>query len=305
MGSGGYDFQARATRSAASGFAHTHVNDSRVFTQAAKREVNEGMDVRQIEIRECRDNPDHPLTVPVIIALDVTGSMGVIPVELIKHALPTLMSKLLAFNPDVSLMFMAVGDDRNDQAPLQVGQFEASDEKLDHWLTRTWLEGDGGGNGGESYALPWLFAINKIVTDAWEKRGQKGLIITIGDEPIHSTHLRVHLQNTFADKFGSVVLGLEGEPIPVSAIYAAASEKWNIHHIGLLNYRHPSWDFLGENYHAINGRSGVVDAIEGVFRGHLSQYVGQAPVIREAQATDNPSEETTRPPSGEDIPQPI
>ena len=56
-----------------------------------------------------------------------------------------------------------------DSAPLQVGQFESSDELLDKWLTNIYFEAGGGGNGGESYALAWYFAALKTATDSMEK----------------------------------------------------------------------------------------------------------------------------------------
>jgi len=79
-------------------------------------------------------------------------------------------------------MFGAIGDHEYDRAPLQVGQFEADDELLDVHLKNTYLEGGGGGNRGESYALAWAFAGRHVKTDAWEKRKQKGFVFTIGDE---------------------------------------------------------------------------------------------------------------------------
>ena len=64
---------------------------------------------------------------------------------------------------DPQVLFLAIGDHECDTSPLQVGQFESSDELLEHWLTHVWLEGGGGGNRGESYALAWHFAIASIV----------------------------------------------------------------------------------------------------------------------------------------------
>lgn len=41
-----------------------------------------------VGVRECRDSEEHPETTPIIIALDVTGSMGRIPHDLVKNQLP-------------------------------------------------------------------------------------------------------------------------------------------------------------------------------------------------------------------------
>lgn len=52
-------------------FAYT--SSVRAGTVAAK--CHELMDPKGVKFREARDNPDHPETVPVVIGLDVTGSM--------------------------------------------------------------------------------------------------------------------------------------------------------------------------------------------------------------------------------------
>lgn len=44
-------------------------------------------------IRECCDTEEHPNTIPVILALDVTGSMGQAAVEVAKK-LNVIMTKL-------------------------------------------------------------------------------------------------------------------------------------------------------------------------------------------------------------------
>jgi len=83
---------------------------------------------------------------------------------------------------DPAVLIMAVGDAIcREEAPLQVGQFE-SDIVITEWLEKIFLEGGGGGNNSESYDLPHYFAAFHTKTDAFEKRGEKGVIITIGDE---------------------------------------------------------------------------------------------------------------------------
>jgi hypothetical protein len=61
---------------------------------------------------------------------------------------------------------------------------------LDRWLTNVFIEGKGGGNGGESYSLAWYFAGYRTSTDSFEKRGRKGLLFTVGDEPVHDLDLK-------------------------------------------------------------------------------------------------------------------
>jgi len=114
--------------------------------------------------------------------------MGAIPQHLVQEGLPKMMAGIIQHGiPDPALLFMGVGDTSCDRFPLQVGQFESGDLELDTWLTRTYLEGGGGGNEGESYLLAWFYAALHTVTDAWEKRKQKGFLFTCGDEPSLST----------------------------------------------------------------------------------------------------------------------
>lgn len=154
------------------------------FKQNVEKKIHELMDPKGVTFRECRDSEAHPATIPIVFNLDVTGSMLKIPEFLVRDGLPHLMSNLIQRGAaDASLMFAAIGDHEYDRAPLQVGQFESGDAELDLWLTRTWLEGKGGGNAGESYMLAWYFAAFHTKLDAFEKRGKKGFLFTVGDEP--------------------------------------------------------------------------------------------------------------------------
>src|SRR5687768_12043769 len=227
MGNTSYNFSSRSLRSVSMGYdtVTTATMDS-VFTQNRERKAHETMKPQGAKIREARDSDTHPYTVPIILALDVTGSMRSIPVHLIKEGLPKMVSAIIqAGIPDPALLFTAVGDHECDSEPLQVGQFESGDAELDMWLTRTYVEGGGGGNAGESYPLTWYFAAKHTVTDAWEKRQEKGFLITIGDEP-------------FLNKFPLTALNYlmpmdqKGTgSLTASQLYEMASEKWNIWHL--------------------------------------------------------------------------
>ena len=148
-----------------------------------------GMDPRfdpaRFQFRESRDSAYNPCSTPIILAADVTGSMGMIAHELMRNGLVTLTSQIYDRRPvtDPHIMVAAIGDATCDRAPLQATQFEA-DISLASQIRGLWLEGGGGGNDGESYSAAHLLAALKTSTDAYEKRGRKGYLFTIGDEPI-------------------------------------------------------------------------------------------------------------------------
>lgn len=143
------------------------------------QEVN----VEKIGCRESRDSPDHPVSTPILVGLDVTGSMGMIPEYMVKQGLGEFVGQLLQRKPipDSHLLFLAIGDAHCDRQPLQATQFE-SDNRICDQLTDLFLEGGGGGNNFESYDLAWAFAAYRTKTDAWEKRKAKGFVFTVGDE---------------------------------------------------------------------------------------------------------------------------
>lgn len=230
------------SRRAAITDSYAKMDFSQQFTQQDKGEMHESMDPKGIIIRECRDNEHNPLTLPIALGLDVTGSMQDIPRLLIGHGLPDMVKKLHERGiQDPSILFMGLGDSKNDRAPFQVGQFECEDTLLDQWLRRTWIEGNGGGNGGESYLWAWWLAAFKTATDAWDKRKQKGFLFTVGNEPCHPT-----LEPYEFEK----VLGVKDEGTDMTKLHKIASEKWNIYHLCINNRSDscPSWkEFLGEN----------------------------------------------------------
>jgi len=180
MGSGSYSSKSRTSRATSMGY-DTKPREE-IFTE---RQVNNAMNPNGIKVRESRDSKEHPNSLAIILALDVTGSMGSIPHYLVKEGLPNIMAGIIQRGvADPQMLFLGFGDHTCDKAPLQVGQFESSDELLDKWLTTIYLEGGGGGNPGESYMLPWYFAAYHTSIDCYEKHKQKGFLFTVGDEPV-------------------------------------------------------------------------------------------------------------------------
>jgi len=179
MGYASYSSDSRSVRSASLGYTTKSTHE--IFKQ---RSINNAMNPYGVTLRESRDSVEHPNVVSIVLNLDVTGSMGSIPHFLVKEGLPNMMESLIDGGiKDPQVLFTGIGDHECDDSPLQVGQFESSDELLDKWLTDVYLEGGGGGNEGESYLLAWYFAGYHTAIDSIDKRGQKGFLFTIGDEP--------------------------------------------------------------------------------------------------------------------------
>lgn len=216
MGGGFYNLdnsQMRAT-------SYGNLSQHEIFETSVKPE----MVSKNIALREARDSEDHPESLPIIIGLDVTGSMGYIPEELVKGALHNLMGQIMECGiKHPQLNFLGIGDHKCDREPLQVGQFESSDDLLDKWLTGIWLEGGGGGNGGESYHLAWAFAGYKTSIDSFEKRQQKGFLFTIGDDAVHRT-LSIESQTRV---FGDGNFRAE----TATSLLEKAKELYNVYHI--------------------------------------------------------------------------
>ncbi|HMB55127.1 MAG TPA: VWA domain-containing protein [Thermoanaerobaculia bacterium] len=161
-----------------------------VFQQ---RECHPLMNPKGVKVRESRDSDDHPHSLGIVFALDVTGSMGQIPHLLATQQLPHFMKVLTDCEiPDPQLLFTAIGDAVSDRAPLQVGQFESTAELMDQWLTWCYIESGGGGSGEESYELALYFLALHTEMDCMVKRGKRGYLFITGDErpyPMLSRHV--------------------------------------------------------------------------------------------------------------------
>ncbi len=219
MGGGTYSTSARAMRSESLGY-HTKPSHE-IFQQ---RSINNAMNPHGVTVRESRDSEEHPESFAIVLGLDVTGSMGSVPHFLVKEGLPDIVSRIIQNGVQhPQILFLGIGDHECDRAPLQVGQFESSDELIDKWLTDIFLEGGGGGNAGESYLLAWYFAAYHTSIDCLEKRGRKGVLFTIGDEPV--------LQEVPARFLKQMMGNGQYEDFPAPILLAKAREKYNVFHI--------------------------------------------------------------------------
>lgn len=239
-------FGAYATvRSESLGVAnYADARPDQVFQQ---RGVAPELSPHRLTVREARDSDEHPLSTPLILGLDVTGSMGAILQQMATQDVNALMTTIYDQQPitDPQIMCLGIGDlDAGDKGPLQVTQFE-SDIRVSEQLENVWLEGGGGGNHYEGYAMAWYMASEHTVTDAFEKRRKKGYIFTIGDElptPSLPAAKLTALMGREMEHFREVALANRGR-IPATVLLERAQERWEVFHVVVLqgNYamKHP------------------------------------------------------------------
>jgi len=281
MGRGEYSVARATTR--------TELNDYRTKSTRevfSKTSIDNAMNPEGIKVRESRDSDEHPESLPIIIGLDVTGSMGYIPKQLITDGLIHLMDSIIQSGiKDPQVLFMGLGDHEYDRAPLQVAQFESSDELLDKWLKDVYLESGGGGNAGESYPLAWYFAGHHTSIDSMEKRDQKGILITIGDEPPLTNYPREALQKLMGDTCEAQEEKTAGQ------LLEAAEEKWEVFHINLRETRSGgrpetfgSWkQILGERVKNVAKHEELPNVISDIVLDVTSPVTGEGTSVVESE----------------------
>ena len=190
-------------------------------------------------MRECIDTAEHPNTIPVILALDVTGSMGSAAVEVAKK-LNVVMTNLYDKVTDVEFMVMGIGDLSYDRSPIQISQFE-SDIRIAEQMDKVFFEYGGGGNLYESYTVAWYMGARHTKLDCWS-RGKKGIIITMGDERVNPYLPHEQLNAATGD---NVQADIESQ-----SLFSEASEKYDIYHLD-VSHGHRWDDGIDASWNAI------------------------------------------------------
>ena len=246
MGYGSFSTASYNSMSSSRGYASKSVDQ--IFTS---RNINDLLNPKKMtnKIRESRDSEEHPESLPIIIGLDVTGSMGKIPYNLVQGGLPKLMDNIIATaHKDPQLMFIGIGDSYFDSAPIQISQFESSTELIDQSLTSLFIERGGGGNLEESYSYAWLIGARHTSADRFEKHNKKGFIFTIGDERLNNELYEGSLIHHMGYESGQ-------QSILSKDLYREVSEKYHVFHIHCTDGSYPTnviekeWkEILGENF---------------------------------------------------------
>lgn len=223
MGGGSWTTQDFACYTTSKGLIFDEINNltsaSSVQDNFRAKGLSEELNPYMV-MRECRDTEEHPNTKPVILALDVTGSMGSAATEVAK-CLNRVMEEILAKSQDVEFCIMGIGDLAYDYAPIQISQFE-SDIRIAEHMDKVYFEFGGGGNSYESYTAAWYMGARHTDLDCW-KRGKKGIIITIGDETMNPYLPCKALAHVTGDTF-------QGD-VETESLYEEVSEKYDIYHI--------------------------------------------------------------------------
>lgn len=221
-------------------------------------------------IRESCDSVDHPNSTPIILGLDVTGSMSSI-LTVMAEKLGMLVGEILNREPvsDPQILFSAIGDSVFDDYPLQVTQFE-SDIRIAKQLTDVYFERGGGGNGFESYPLTWYFAANHTKCDNYLKRNKKGFIFTFGDDGYPTKLTKSEIKEIFGDD-------VEGD-ISVEDLVNQVNRKYEIYHFCMEeggSYReedYRSWqELLGERAIKVRDYEKIPELIVSILEAHAGK----------------------------------
>lgn len=217
------DLRARQAYRAATNTSFAY---SQTMSQAPvqDRKVHEKLDPKRRNsngerVRESLDTDMHPNTVPIVVGFDETGSMGSVPRTLQQKLAGLKGATLRAGLVDAQLLFGAYGDAKIDEAaPVQVGHFESGTE-MEDWLNDIYLEGYGGGNGGETSGLFIHFLAEASRLDSL-KRGKKGYLILTGDEVPHRLITRQEIKKYLDEDIE--------QDLTIEEVVAAAKEKYQI-----------------------------------------------------------------------------
>ena len=286
MGSGTVSHSSLRAYACANNYGYDE-STGRMHGQTYKaRNIDPSLDPRGFKVRECCNSDEHPNTIPVILALDVTGSMGEACSET-AAALGTIILDLYKNHKDIEICVMGIGDLAYDRAPIQMSQFE-SDIRIAESLDKVYMEHGGGGNQFESYTAAWYMGLKRTKLDCFDKQGHKGIIITMGDEPLNP-YLPVRQLNDAID-------GTEQADIETRQLYNEASQKFDIFHIAVDSPMDSYHNYAGQiasSFGQILGNRLKVASINGL-AGAIESCINES-VSGTAQA---PTQEPAKPGEG-------
>lgn len=153
---------------------------------------------------------------PIIIGVDVTGSMASWPAEIFDR-LPLLYQTLAKYRPNTEFSFCAIGDATIDSYPLQVTDFDKSIKGLEAKLKALGCEGGGGGQIMESYELFGHF----MDTHCKTPKATSPFLLIFGDEKFYDRVDPSQVEHYIGDKLES--------PISSEKMWHSLMQKFNLY----------------------------------------------------------------------------
>lgn len=268
MGSGSWTSSSWKSYTTSRGISNSSTARDLYKSSRMKDEFNP----KGVKFRESCDSAEHPNSTPIIIGLDVTGSMSSV-LETVSKRLGDTITEIMKRNPveDPQVMFSAFGDAECDGSPLQVTQFE-SDIRIAEQLNDIYFERGGGGNGGESYALPWYFAARHTKIDSFDKHGKKGFLFTVGDECCLPKLTKNQIKEFIGDDIQADITAEE--------MLAEVSRKYEVYHLIVDPVCHQpvqtSWKkLLGANCVNVEDIDKIPEVIVSILELHAGKSVDE------------------------------
>lgn len=100
FGGGSWSDKDWTSYSSARSYSSPKTTVDHIYTSRTVKDViNKGLDPKVVKLRESRDSEDNPLSTALIVALDVTGSMGRVLNVMARKGLPTLAEEIYNRKP--------------------------------------------------------------------------------------------------------------------------------------------------------------------------------------------------------------
>ena len=250
---------------------HDFASARQDYDRYAKRSYADAQNSKKDATKLVPQSMNTNSSAPLVIACDVTGSMGEWPATIFSK-LPYLdLEGKQYLGPDMEISFAAIGDAYSDQYPLQVRPFTSGTDLATH-LKELVIEGNGGGQARESYDLPALYFSRQV-----EMPGaiNKPIFIYIGDEGIYD-----FVDKDQAKKWANTTL--EGR-LSSRQVMEELKDKFSVY-IVRKNFGSGSGDSRNDADQAIQrqwetylGADHVVDVIFGI----LAQETGRIDYFRD------------------------
>lgn len=267
------------------GSSYSYSTDDQVVKKSAKSyniDHKRDYEVKKVEERKKLPPPKDKVLLtkaefPIVIAVDVTGSMRTLP-QLIFDKLCILYNEALFFIPDelrdsFEISFTAVGDAYTDGWPLQVTDFGKGFE-LDRNIKSLYPEGGGGGQARETYELTAYYYLKHCEMPNALKR-PRPMFIYIGDEGFYSKVNRSQIISQIGDNPKTDLISTE--------VFDELKKKFDVY-ILRIKYQnsddekeiHKMWqDVLGrERVIMLRTPQRVVDTILGLIAANVDRFDG-------------------------------